>query len=110
MRDSKGDPLTPGDIMPSGMCQPPVNAMALIKRLSPEEAERVLRLVAVWAPELIEKGLQRVSEARAIEAGVERERAAGKTCPCGEGPAGDCPGSWHGCSWHDEEPEPEEVL
>jgi len=50
IRNSQGEPLTPGDIMPSGMCQPPVNAMALIKRLSPQEAQRVLRLVAVWGP------------------------------------------------------------
>jgi hypothetical protein len=108
MRDSKGQPLTPAGFMPLGMCQPPVNAMALIKRLSPEEADRVLRLVAVWAPELIEKGLQMVSEQRAIAAEVEREQAEGETCPCGEGPDGDCPGSWHGCYWHDEGLEPEE--
>jgi hypothetical protein len=108
MRDSAGRPLTPGDAMPGGMCQPPVNAMALIGRLSPEEMNRALRLVAVWAPELIELGLQRVSESRAIAAEVERERAAAGLCPCGEGPAGDCPGSWHGCDWHDEGPEPEE--
>jgi hypothetical protein len=32
----------------------------------------------------------------------------GKTCPCGEGPAGACPGALHGCDWHNEgEPEEE---
>jgi hypothetical protein len=101
MCDSKGEPLTPGDVMPRGMCQPPVNAMALIDRLSPEEMHRVLRVVAVWAPEVLEKGLQRVSEEREIIAVFERERVA-RLCPCGEGPAGDCPGSWHGCDFHDE--------
>jgi hypothetical protein len=77
MRNSKGEPITPGDVMPGGMCQPPVNAMALIKRLSPGEAQRVLRCVAIWAPEVLEKGLQRVSEERAIVADFERERPAG---------------------------------
>ena len=102
MRYSKGEPLTPGDIMPSGMCQPPVNAMALIDRLSPEAAQRVLRVVAVWAPEVLEKGLQRVSEEREIIAVFERERVAARLCPCGKGPAGDCPGSWHRCQYYND--------
>jgi hypothetical protein len=76
MRRSDGEPITPGAIPPD-MCQPPVNAMALIKRLSPEEAQRVLRCVAIWAPEVLEKGLQRVSEERAIVADYHRQRAAG---------------------------------
>jgi hypothetical protein len=76
MRDSEGSPLGRyGYVRPSWRCQPPVNAMALIRRLSPDEANRIVRLVAVWAPELLELGLQRVSEIRAIVAEVERERA-----------------------------------
>jgi hypothetical protein len=59
------------------MCQPPVNAMALIKRLSPDEMNRVLRCVAIWAPEAFEKGLQRVSEEREIVADYYREQRAG---------------------------------
>jgi hypothetical protein len=101
MRDSEGRLLTPGDVMPSGMCQPPVDAMALIERLSPEAAQRVLRVVAVWAPEVLEKGLQRVSEEREIIAVFERERIA-RLCPCGKGPAGNCPGSWHGCQYYND--------
>ena len=29
-------------------------------------------------------------------------RELGIRCPCGESTEGGCPGSWHGCDWHDE--------
>lgn len=77
MLDSKGDPIEPGDVKPRGMCQPPVKAMALIERLSPREMRRALQVAAIWAPEVFEKGLLRVSEERAIADEWERERAAG---------------------------------
>lgn len=38
-------------------------------------------------------------ETRPCDEMPEREARQGD-CPCGYGPAGNCPGSWHGCDWH----------
>jgi hypothetical protein len=41
--------------------------------------------------------------------GALTEAGEGRLCPCGEpeDANGDCPGSWHGCEWHNEGPEDE---
>jgi hypothetical protein len=48
------------------VCQPPVNAIELIKQLDREELVDVVRLMTIYAPEALEKGLQRISEYRQI--------------------------------------------
>lgn len=59
-------PLVPGDVIPRDTCQPPVDAMALMKALSLEELQDVARTMIIWAPEAFERGLQRVSRNREI--------------------------------------------
>jgi hypothetical protein len=39
---------------------------------------------------------------------AEPSTREGDSCPCDLGPAGNCPGSWHGCQWYDEGPEAED--
>jgi len=77
MRRGDGEPITPGDVMPRGMCQPPVNAMQLIEALDLDELRRAMRAMVIWAPEVFELGLQRVSEHRERTAAWRRRRAAG---------------------------------
>jgi hypothetical protein len=66
--DAQGEvvPLEPGDFKPPGMCQPPVNAVKLMKQLSLQELQDVARTMIIWGPEAFEKGLQRVSDNRKI--------------------------------------------
>jgi hypothetical protein len=64
--DGTRDQLGPGDVIPSGICQPPLDAMELMKRLSLEELQDVTRTMIIWAPEAFERGLQRVSHFREI--------------------------------------------
>jgi len=77
MRNRSGEPIPPADVMPHGMCQPPIDAMSLIERLSPAEAQRILRCLAIWVPEVLEQGLLRVSEDRELLASALREQPAG---------------------------------
>jgi hypothetical protein len=77
MRRTDGQPITPGDVMPKGRCQPPVNAMKLMEALSLEELRRVARCMIIWAPEAFELGLERLSDDRAASAAWRRELAAG---------------------------------
>lgn len=58
--------LAPGDVVPPNVCQPPVDAMELMHRLSLEELQDVARVMIIWAPEAFERGLERVSELRKI--------------------------------------------
>jgi hypothetical protein len=60
-------------VAPHGMCQPPVNARELVKELSLEELRRVMNTMIIWAPDLFEFGLYRVSEDRQIHAKVRAE-------------------------------------
>jgi hypothetical protein len=64
--DSRGRryPIEPGDVRPSGMCQPPVEARALVQQLDRSELLTILRIMIVWAPEAFERGLLHVSERR----------------------------------------------
>ena len=77
MRRSDGKPIQPGDLMPRGRCQPPVDAMKLMQALSLKELQDVVRCMIIWAPEVFEKGLELVSEERALTAEWHREHAAG---------------------------------
>jgi hypothetical protein len=58
--------LAPGNVIPPDTCQPPVDAMELMKRLSLEELQDVAKTMIIWAPEAFERGLQRVSRYRQI--------------------------------------------
>ena len=66
--DSEGVrcPIDPGTVVPRNVCQPPVNAIELIKRLSRDELMDVVRTMTLWAPEAFERGLLRVSDYRQI--------------------------------------------
>jgi hypothetical protein len=76
MRRADGEPILPGDVMPRGMCQPPVNTAQLIETLDLEELRRVMRTMAIWVPEVFELGLQRVSEDRERRAAYHRRQPA----------------------------------
>jgi len=65
MRGVDGEPIGPGDVLPHGRCQPPVAVFDLIDQLDAIELRRLARVTAIWAPEVFELGLERVSEMRA---------------------------------------------
>lgn len=58
--------IPPCTVTPPNMCQPPVDAMELMKRLSLEELQDVAATMIQWAPEAFERGLLRVSYYRKI--------------------------------------------
>jgi hypothetical protein len=64
--DGTRSPLLPGDTIAPNTCQPPLDAMELMKRLSLEELQDVASTMIIWAPEAFERGLQRVSFYRHI--------------------------------------------
>lgn len=68
--------------------------------------EAVRRHDAVRAAGLADEVYLAVGEELAELLGELADAIEGMTCPCGEGPEGDCPGTWHGCYYHDEGPEP----
>ena len=65
--------------------------------------EAAARHEAVRAAGLANESYLPVSEELAELLSALADAIEGKTCPCGEGPEGDCPGSWHGCDWHDDD-------
>lgn len=79
-----------------------------------ERQSRVLQVVreaarrheAVRAAGLADQAYLPVSAELAEVLAELADAIEGKRCPCGEGTVGDCPGTWHGCDYHnDGEPE-----
>lgn len=87
--DGTRQPLHPGDMMPRNMCQPPVDAMKLMKQLSLEELQDLVATMIIWAPEAFERGLLRVSSYRELR-GWYPARAGSSAVD------GDIPGLPHG--------------
>jgi hypothetical protein len=58
--------LTPGDVVPRNVCQPPVDAMQLMEQLNLAELRQVVRTMIIWTPEAFERGLENVSKFRSI--------------------------------------------
>jgi hypothetical protein len=82
--DGSMQPIKPGDLMPKGMCQPPVLARELAEQLSRDELLRIVNLTAIWAPEIFELGLLRVSEMRESVAAFHRELRMAGALPSGD--------------------------
>jgi hypothetical protein len=62
--DGSRAPYNLSGVIPPDMCQPPVEALALVRQLDHDEILTVLRIMIVWAPEAFERGLLHVSERR----------------------------------------------